>query len=693
MKLLNKIALLLFTSSTVLVGCNLDLDTDSDLDTPESPSAPSSVMQMPYVPTLAYDDTSVSLVWNKPSDYSDIVDYRVYMNGESLGLASENNSQFNPAKPYMDAFAEQDSAGFHHRPTYLNYKVEGLTPATDYQFSVAAVYADGHESNPSPAVSVTTAQFTHVVDVTDFGAVGDGETYNTVAIQQAIDQCSGDSTSAYGCKVVIPANSNGAVFMTGALYLKSNMTFEIEQGATLAGSIRSADYPLSEGYQLYSYRTHDTDSRRPPSLLNVLSEDHRNTSNGTQDGYDGRRGVFENIRVVGKGVLDGNGWVVSGTTQDEVGNTLPYHEPGSREKVYTLGVLAMNQMLAGYQEYAPESWTGSMADIDFQGQVNRDLYADRRSSLTTFRGVTNMYVADLTFRNPAYHGVMFLEGENIVFAYTTTQTFDINNADGVEFGNTSNFHVYANFIDSGDDCINFAAGQGEEYDQANDEINPTEDGWVFNNYTREGHGVLVAGSHTGAWIQDILAEENVAFMTDNGLRLKSTPATGGGARDIVFRDNAMKDIGTNNTHDINGVEIDNRGGQGNAFIFTLSYSAGDNVYTNANEAAYFHDITVTNVTLDNVDPSGNAKAVIQSDAYDGSINTLPYSANYHQNIVFDHVSIRNSKVTNIHRLKDSTFSNVTFENWEEGYDSPWQIEDSQNLTFEQVSPMPDSVTQ
>lgn len=36
----------------------------------------------------------------------------------------------------------------------------------------------------------------------------------------------------------------------------------------------------------------------------------------------------------------------------------------------------------------------------------------------------------------------------------------------------------------------------------------------------------MAGSHTGAWIQDILAEDNVMFMTDNGLRLKSTPATG-----------------------------------------------------------------------------------------------------------------------------------------------------------------------
>ncbi|SDH78886.1 exo-poly-alpha-galacturonosidase [Vibrio xiamenensis] len=684
MKVPNEIVLLFAATSLGLTGCQADVDPDSSTDT----GSESSVMSAPYVPTLAYDDTSVTLVWDKPDDYSDIVDYRVYMNGQSLGLASDNNTEFNPAKPYIDVFEQQDSDNFHHQTTYLNFKVTDLTPATGYQFSVAAVHSDGQESTPSPVVSVTTASFSQVVDITDYGALGDGSTLNTSAIQSAIDACAASSTSAYGCKVVVPADdSNGAVFVTGALFLASNMTFEIETGATLQGSQSSEDYPLSQGYQLYSYRTNSTDSRRPPSLLNVLSSDHMNTTNDTQDGYDHRRGVFENIRVTGGGTLDGSGWQVSGETADEAGNTLPYHAPGSREKVYTLGVLAKNQMVAGYQEFYPE-WDGDVSTVEYQEQINRDLYSNRRSSLATFRGVTNLYFGELTLHNPAYHGIMFLENENTVFAYTTTQTFDINNADGVEFGNSSDFLVFANFIDSGDDCINFAAGQGADYDSSLDDVNPTQGGWVFNNYTREGHGVLVAGSHTGAWIEDILAEENVAFMTDNGLRLKSTPATGGGARDIVFRDNAMKDIGTDNTHEINGVEIDNRGGKGNGFIFTLSYSAGDNVYTNADSAAYFHDITVQNVTLDNVDASASAKAVIHSDAYDGSDSSLDYAANYHQNIVFDHVAIRNSKVTDISRFKDATFSHVSFENWESGYDSPWQISDSENVTFDDVTPQP-----
>lgn len=51
--------------------------------------------------------------------------------------------------------------------------------------------------------------------------------------------------------------------------------------------------------------------------------------------------------------------------------------------------------------------------------------------------------------------------------------------------------------------------------------------WLFNNYFRMGHGAIVTGSHTGAWIEDILAENNVMYLTDIGLRAKSTSTIGG----------------------------------------------------------------------------------------------------------------------------------------------------------------------
>lgn len=615
-------------------------------------SAPVSLQ----VPALAYDDTSITLVWKKPDDYSKIVDYRVYMNGKLLGLASTNNTSHSPAKPYIDAFYAADTTGFHRKITFHNYLVTGLAANTSYSFTVRAIDASGNESPDSSALAWQTAPgFGKVVSVADAGAVGDGSTVNTTAIQNAIDACAATSSSAYGCKIVIPASAaSGKVFVSGALFLRSNMTLEIEEGATLKGSTLASDYPLNRGYQLYSYFTNSTDDRRPPSLLNLLSRTHMNGSSALTDhqGYDDSRGSFTNVRIVGKGTLDGSGWVRSSTdTTDELGNKLAYFEAGSSSKWSTLGLLAKNQMLAARTE------AGGTLD----STQNSNYYSNRRSSLATFRGVKNMYVGGLLLLNPAYHGVMFLESENIVFTATRSQTYDINNADGVEFGNSDNVMVFNNFFDTGDDDVNFAAGQGLNYENAL----PQQNAWIFNNYMREGHGAVVAGSHTGAWIQDILAEDNVMYHTDNGLRLKSTPATGGGARRITFRDNAMKDMSTN------------------AFIFTLAYNAGSNVFSSASQCARFYDISVRNVSVDNIGAGG---APISVDGYAGTDSNLPYPETFQEGISFDTVSITNAKsATSISRLKNSSFKDVTITNSASSF---WVISNSSGNSFTNVSPAP-----
>ncbi|WP_428242431.1 glycosyl hydrolase family 28 protein [Gynuella sp.] len=648
----------------------------------------------PQVPTLAYDDTSVVLVWHKTDEYDDIVDYKIYKDGEFIGLSSSNNQQHSPAYPYIKTFFDADSEHFHQSTRFLNFRVTDLHPDTEYEFAVSAVYKDGSESGRSQIVKAKTSPtFSKVINITDYGAVGDGTTLNTSNIQQAIDDCAEGSKSAFGCKVVIPENQAGSVYVSGALFLASNMTLEIQSGATLKGSTDTNDYPLNQGYQLYSYKTNPTDSRRPPSLLNVLSKDHQNGTITEDQGYDYRRHVYENIRIVGGGTIDGSGWTRSDTdTQDETGNQLAYFQAGSREKVYTLGKLAYHQMIAAWHE-KDTTWTTDSelkALIEntyggYKGQLNKDLYSNRRSSLATFRGVTNLYFSGLKLINPAYHGVMFLEGENTVFAYNNTQTFDVNNADGVEFGNSENSMIFANFVDSGDDNINFAAGQGANYAEGSEHVQPTEKAWIFNNYMREGHGAVTIGSHTGAWVQDILAEENVMFLTDNGLRMKTTTATGGGGRRITFRDNAMKDIGTKNTNTVDGHEISNRGGTGNPFVFTMKYSAGDNVFQDAPTSAQFRDILVENVTLDNVSPD-TGKNVIKVDGYDGFDENNSYPETYQENITFSNVKIKNAVVTKIDHLKDSVFKNVTVTNWNSGYDSIWQIKNSKNIKFENVLP-------
>ena len=309
------------------------------------------------MPTLAYDDTSINLVWKKPASYANIVDYNVYMNGTKLGSAATNNTSYSPAKPYIDAFYTADTAGFHTKVRFHNYAVTGLSPNTSYSFTVRAVDASGNESADSVAVVQKTASaFTNIVNITSKGAAtGNTAAVNTTAIQSAIDTCAASSTSAYGCKVLVPTGT----FSTGALFLKSNMTLELASGATLKGSALSTDFPLAKGYQIYSFFTNSSDDRRPPSLLNLLNPNHMNGAKAHTDhqGYDETRGYFTNVRVVGKGVLDGNGWALDSPASitDEAGKSLPQYYKGSESSLSSL--LAKSQVSAGKTELGSSALT------------------------------------------------------------------------------------------------------------------------------------------------------------------------------------------------------------------------------------------------------------------------------------------------------------------------------------------------
>ncbi len=73
-----------------------------------------------------------------------------------------------------------------------------------------------------------------VFDVRDYGAVGNGSTNDTVAIQNAINACTGTGGS------VLLTNGD---FVAGTLYLQSNMTFFIDHSAQLSSTGDGNDYP------------------------------------------------------------------------------------------------------------------------------------------------------------------------------------------------------------------------------------------------------------------------------------------------------------------------------------------------------------------------------------------------------------------------------------------------------------------
>ncbi len=110
-------------------------------------------------------------------------------------------------------------------------------------------------------------------DIRSYGAVPDGKTVNTVAIQKAIDEA---HAAGGGCIVV-----DGGEFMTGALFFKNGVDLEVKKGAMLTGTTNQSDYPI------IATRFEGIEVEHTCALLN----------------FDDSPGV----RVFGEGTINGNG--------------------------------------------------------------------------------------------------------------------------------------------------------------------------------------------------------------------------------------------------------------------------------------------------------------------------------------------------------------------------------------------------
>jgi polygalacturonase len=108
-----------------------------------------------------------------------------------------------------------------------------------------------------------------IFDVRKYGAKGDGTTYDTVALQKAIDACGGT-----GGTVILSQGS----FLTAQLTLRPKMTLFIDKSAVLLGGTNPEDYPV-----LMPAKTAATALRR-----SILFADHADhlvlNGGGTIDG-------------------------------------------------------------------------------------------------------------------------------------------------------------------------------------------------------------------------------------------------------------------------------------------------------------------------------------------------------------------------------------------------------------------------
>lgn len=578
------------------------------------------VLKKPDILPMSIFDQTLVLTWKDISEQSDLVDYQVLVNGNVMGLASENARKFSPAKKYMDKFYAEDKDSYHVSIIHHAYVVENVLPDKEYSFAIQGIKKDGSLTDISQAASIITPALAKFCDVTEYGALGDGVTLNTEFIQTAINRCTNGSI------VKIPAGT----YKTGALFLNSNTTLYLDRAATLLGSENPKDYPKDKGYNLYPYSS----IKRPPSLINALSTPENNSAEYS----------YSNIRIIGAGTIDGNGWLRADPDVliDEVGQKLPLYQAATNKTVEQLGILARAQVAMAVSN----------------GMSLPIAYSQERSSLITLRGVDGVYIEGVTVKNPAFHGVMLLECKDIVINGVTLQTFDANNGDGIELGNSKDISIFNSFFDTGDDAVNFAAGTGRLAKHQPAQQNT----WVFNNYFRRGHGAVVLGSHTGAWIENILVENNVMYKTDIGLRAKSNSINGGGGRNVVYRNNAHKDLAKY------------------GLLLTLQY-VDENQYIDyepAETAAIFHDFYLFNNSIE----QEKSAATAQFQAI--KVSGAPEKGIYHRNLVIKQFKSLGGVAPEINGLHTGVFEKVSILDQEKN-EHQWRIKNASNINFSDLN--------
>lgn len=153
-----------------------------------------------------------------------------------------------------------------------------LKPDTNYNVFIK----DSKSYKQSESVDIKTQSEAAAINVMDFGAVGDGKNVDTAFLQAAIEIC-----PPYG-RIIVPKGT----YLTGPLFLKSNITFDLKEGAVILGLKERKNYPILRGaikgnkseFYVGSWEGNEADEFA--SLITAIG--------------------VENVNIIGKGTLDGN---------------------------------------------------------------------------------------------------------------------------------------------------------------------------------------------------------------------------------------------------------------------------------------------------------------------------------------------------------------------------------------------------
>jgi len=171
-----------------------------------------------------------------------------------------------------------------------------------------------------------------IFSITEFGAVPDGKTDNTAAIQKAIDAC-----AAAGGGTVRVA---GGAFMTYTLHLRSNIRLELEAGASLDGGPDPLLYPEFEPSP--HWRVEYTLRRNKRAMFYAVAQ--------------------SNITICGRGTINGHAELFHEPSADGKVWRRKHDQLITGRNIFLVG--CKDVTLDGFSIYNPAGWSMWLLDCD-----------------------------------------------------------------------------------------------------------------------------------------------------------------------------------------------------------------------------------------------------------------------------------------------------------------------------------------
>ncbi len=312
-------------------------------------------------------------------------------------------------------------------------------------------------------------------NITNYGAIPDGKTLNTEAINNAIKTCS----KSGGGIVLVPAGE----FLTGAIHLENNVNLQVAEGATLIFSTNTADYlPLVksswEGVYCYNYSP----------LIYAYKK--------------------ENIALTGKGKIHGmstpeNWWYMKG------------------KEAY------------GWKEGMPSQYDAPGRPTLMQYNKNQTPIKDRtfgdghylRPHMVQFMDCNKVLIEDITIEDSPFWVLHPVLSENVVVHGVTINSNGPNN-DGCDPESCRNVLIENCLFNTGDDCIALKSGRDQDGRALN---KPIENVVIRNCVMKNGHGGVVLGSEISGGSKNIFVEDCKMSSPelDRAIRIKTNNNRGG----------------------------------------------------------------------------------------------------------------------------------------------------------------------